>query len=378
MQTRITLILTFLLLLPASTWATDAPVKRGPKAEEFQRLHREMKALLVELAQLQIKYRTADEEKQNIIRQQWDELIRRGETIEPKFVEAAEQACAEAPNADKQVTEFLVKLLVQKVSQDDFEFADRIGKLLMESKCRDKRVANLAGIAAFNVSDYDTAAKYLGVAATEGRYQSLSKKDERGRIGAFYLQNIDNYEKAWKKESAIRRREADADNLPRVLLKTSKGNIELELFENQAPNAVANFIYLVQKGFYDGLTFHRVMPGFMAQGGCPKGDGTGGPGYSIACECYQPNHRPHFRGSLSMAHAGQDTGGSQFFMTFVPTPQLDGKHTVFGRVIRGMDVLAKLQRRDPEKKNPPKPDKIIEAKVGRRRPHEYRPLRMPE
>ena len=104
----------------------------------------------------------------------------------------------------------------------------------------------------------------------------------------------------------------------------------------------------MEKKFYDGLTFHRVIPGFMAQGGDPKGDGTGGPGYTIPDECYQENHRNHFRGSLSMANTGQrDTGGSQFFLTFVPTAHLDGKHTVFGRVIEGMDVLAKLQRCEP-------------------------------
>jgi cyclophilin family peptidyl-prolyl cis-trans isomerase len=135
---------------------------------------------------------------------------------------------------------------------------------------------------------------------------------------------------------------------------------------------------LVKKGFYNGLTFHRVLQGFMAQGGDPVGNGTGGPGYSIACECYRPDARHHFRGSLSMAHAGRDTGGSQFFLTFAPTPQLDGKHTVFGRVVSGMDVLAKLQRRDPTDTEAPRPDKILEAEVLRKRPHEYVPTKMPE
>jgi cyclophilin family peptidyl-prolyl cis-trans isomerase len=104
----------------------------------------------------------------------------------------------------------------------------------------------------------------------------------------------------------------------------------------------------------------------MAQGGDPTGTGGGGPGYRIACECYQPNHRLHFRGSLSMAHAGRDTGGSQFFITFGPTSHLDGKHTVFGRVIKGFDVLANIQRRDPEDPNAPDPDKISRyARSGR-------------
>ena len=161
-------------------------------------------------------------------------------------------------------------------------------------------------------------------------------------------------------------------------MKTNEGDIRIEPFENQVANTVANFVSLVKKGFYNGLPFHRVLPGFMAQGGDPKGDGTGGPNYNIACECYRPDHRLHFRGSMSMAHRGRDTGGSQFFLTFVPTSHLDGKHTVFGRVIEGWDVLAKLQRRDPGNPEAPRPDKIIEAKVVRSRPHPYEPQKMPE
>ncbi len=156
--------------------------------------------------------------------------------------------------------------------------------------------------------------------------------------------------------------------MPRVRLTTTKGDIVIELFENEAPMATANFISLVEKHFYDGVPFHRVIAGFMAQGGDPKGTGSGGPGYAIPCECYQPNHRSHFAGSLSMAHAGKDTGGSQFFLTFAPTPHLNGKHTVFGRVIEGMDVLPKLERIDPtehEGQDGPTPDKIIKATVVR-------------
>ena len=160
--------------------------------------------------------------------------------------------------------------------------------------------------------------------------------------------------------------EAKADDLPRVLLKTSKGDIVLELFENEAPNTVANFIALVEKGFYNGLTFHRVLPNFMAQGGDPTGNGSGGPGYAIACECYRPDARMHFRGSLSMAHAGRDTGGSQFFLTFLPTRHLNGQHTCFGRVIRGMDVLAKTPLPRPGAANQPGRQNL-EAKVLRKR-----------
>ena len=135
---------------------------------------------------------------------------------------------------------------------------------------------------------------------------------------------------------------------------------------------MANFVNLVEKGYYNGLTFHRVLPGFMAQGGCPKGDGTGGPGYNIYCECYKEGYRKHFSGTLSMAHAGRDTGGSQFFLTFLSTSHLDGKHTAFGRVIQGRGVLSKLQRVRPGIK----PDRIVKATVVRKREHKYEPTKV--
>ena len=112
---------------------------------------------------------------------------------------------------------------------------------------------------------------------------------------------------------------------------TAKGDIWIKLFPEEAPNNVANFAHLANTGFYNDLTFHRVIPGFMAQGGCPTGTGTGGPDWAIACET-ATNTSLHRRGTLSMAHAGPNTGGSQFFITFVPTPHLDGVHTVFGAI----------------------------------------------
>ncbi len=114
-------------------------------------------------------------------------------------------------------------------------------------------------------------------------------------------------------------------------ISTAKGDIWLKLFTDEAPNTVANFAHLANTGFYNNLTFHRVIPGFMAQGGCPIGTGTGGPDWAIKCET-STNTSKHTRGTLSMAHAGPNTGGSQFFITFVPTPHLDGVHTVFGAI----------------------------------------------
>ena len=125
----------------------------------------------------------------------------------------------------------------------------------------------------------------------------------------------------------------------------AKGNIVIELFEKDAPGTVANFVKLINEGFYNGLSFHRVIPGFVAQGGCPYGTGIGGPGYTIPCET-KNNPNKHVRGALSMAHRGPNTGGSQFFIVYEPQPHLDGVHTVFGQVIEGMDVVDQINQGD--------------------------------
>lgn len=124
-----------------------------------------------------------------------------------------------------------------------------------------------------------------------------------------------------------------------------KGDITIELFDKEAPGTVANFEKLIKEGFYDGLIFHRVIPGFVAQGGCPNGTGTGGPGYTIKDELIGNPHK-HERGALSMAHRGPNTGGSQFFIVYEPQPHLDGVHTVFGKVIEGMDIVDAIQQGD--------------------------------
>jgi peptidyl-prolyl cis-trans isomerase B (cyclophilin B) len=152
--------------------------------------------------------------------------------------------------------------------------------------------------------------------------------------------------------------------MKKVHFDTTKGEIVAELYEDDAPNTVGNFVGLVQgtkewkdpksgnkvtKPFYDGLSFHRVIPNFVIQGGCPVGNGTGGPGFNIKCET-GGKRQVHERGSLSMAHAGKDTGGSQFFICHSRQPHLDKKHTVFGRVTTGTEVIDKIQPGDTMKR----------------------------
>ena len=132
-----------------------------------------------------------------------------------------------------------------------------------------------------------------------------------------------------------------------AIIETEKGTMKAELYADATPGTVANFVDLAQHGFYDGLTFHRVIPDFVIQGGCPRGDGTGGPGYTIKCETSAPRQY-HDRGVMSMAHAGRDTGGSQFFICLnrENTQHLDGRHTCFGRVVEGIDVIDDIRQGD--------------------------------
>jgi cyclophilin family peptidyl-prolyl cis-trans isomerase len=144
-----------------------------------------------------------------------------------------------------------------------------------------------------------------------------------------------------------------------AVMTTSEGAIELELFAADAPRTVENFTKLAGDGYYDGLTFHRVIPDFMIQGGCPRGDGTGGPGYSFEDEF---NQHPVARGYLAMANAGPNTNGSQFFIvTTEAAPWLDGKHTVFGRVTTGQDVVDRISMVDRDGRDMPLEPVVIES-----------------
>ena len=155
--------------------------------------------------------------------------------------------------------------------------------------------------------------------------------------------NIDTQKPTWRTSLAMPEKVTfDAKHKYFARMVTNKGTVLIQFLPDVAPMHVTSFMYLAKLGFYDGLSFHRVITGFMAQGGCPLGTGTGGPGYKFAGE-FSPAVKHDVGGLLSMANAGPGTDGSQFFLTFVPTPWLDGKHTIFGRVVEGMDVLKTLE-----------------------------------
>lgn len=148
--------------------------------------------------------------------------------------------------------------------------------------------------------------------------------------------------KQWREPPAMR---IDPSTTYRVSMETNRGDIELELYPEHAPKTVNNFVFLAQEGFYDGVPFHRVIPDFVIQGGDPTGTGTGGPGYRFEDET-RGNPLKHETGAISMANAGPDTNGSQFFITHSPQPHLDGRHTVFGKVVDGQEVVDAIRAGD--------------------------------
>jgi len=323
-----------------------------------------MRDIVTELTRLQAEYRKDGSDKR-VIEAQFNETKVKGMAAD-KLLENAAFSLAIADPNDQEAREHCGAVVAAAVESDDPMKAFALVTKLDEAGAASPDVLLLGASAALVASQLDQAEAWIDEAKKAGV--------EDGRVEELQLMVASERPKV-AAEMKVRAAEAAADDLPRVKIETTKGPVVVELFENEAPNTVANFITLVEKGFYDGTPFHRVIGGFMAQGGDPTGTGTGGPGHVITCECYEPNARKHFLGTLSMAHAGKDTGGSQFFLTFRPTEHLDGRHTVFGRVVEGLDVLPQLVRTEGPFAGGA-PDQIVKAEVIRKRDHDYTPETM--
>ena len=352
----------------------DSAAAAASPEEQWKAISAKRDEIAKQLAVLGQEFnKTEDNARKQEIYNQYMTLINEFQTkLQPQMTELAETIFAKDPKNVEAGEIVLQQAYASNHYKEAAEIADKLLPIAEDSPA----VANFGGAAHFAVHDFAKAQEILKKAEKDGTLDP--------RLGGRYLDEAGKYIELWKKEQAIREAEEKATGdaqLPLVVFKTNKGDVELELFENEAPNTVANFISLVEAKKYDGTKFHRVINNFMVQGGDPKSldddpanDGTGGPGYTIACECYQENARMHFRGSLSMAHAGKDTGGSQFFITHLPTshlnpnPQAQSGHTVFGRVVKGMDVVDSIEPGD----------QIISATVTRKRNHEYKPVTEPE
>jgi cyclophilin family peptidyl-prolyl cis-trans isomerase len=344
---------------------TESESAPGPAAAAFAQVFEQWKARLTELREMRVQYRLAEDSELPGLQAKWNDLMAQTNAMADDLEAKAIAAYEESPNEDRDLVRFLLTVASDHIKNERYQHALAIAEALLQGAAEERGINDLAGIGAFGSNQFELAEKYLQAADARG---TLSQQ------GSNFFASVADVKTAWEEELALREAEAAADDLPRVKLETSEGDIVVELLENEAPETVGNFISLVERGFYDGLKFHRVLDGFMAQTGCPNSDGTGGPGYNIYCECVNDNHRQHFAGTLSMAkERSRNTGGSQFFITFVPTPHLNGQHTVFGRVLEGMDVLPRLQKIDPtDTKSTAEPTKIVKAEVLRKRDHEYR------
>jgi cyclophilin family peptidyl-prolyl cis-trans isomerase len=363
--------------------ADDLPADDAPAASaadevgDWDSLVARMREIEARVGQIREEFPDADAATQDELRSEFNRLVT--ELNNEIYVELAEQA---GPRLEESPDDLVAAEIVmqQAFNANQFGRAAELADQILAETPDSSAALNFGGVAHYAIHEFERAHELLQTAEANGSLiDVLQRSDGSPFQVSAVLGSSEDYIEYWEEEQAIRAREAAAEGdeqLPRVKLVTSRGEIILELFENEAPNTVANFISLVEEGYYDELKFHRVIQWFMAQGGCPNTrpgsagfPGGGDPGYSIACESHAENARRHFAGTLSMAHAGRDTGGSQFFITHLPTPHLDlpmnpNAHTVFGRVVEGMDVVAALQVGD-----------VIEsAEVLRKRDHAYEPV----
>ena len=366
-------------LTAAAADSSSAPADKS--AANFHDAYQKWLDALAETAKLQSQLVAASSSDREAVRLKFADAVHAAEAMLPDLQAAAEVKYA-ADDTAKDLANLMFVMAMGHLRKDNYEESLRLGRLLLEHHFadKDKDLYRLLASSAFPTMQLDDAQKFIDEAAGG---KPTDDPDLKSLVPL-----VEFYHRKWNREQQFRADEAKADDLPRVKLHTTQGEIVVELFENEAPNTVANFINLVERGFYDGTQFHRVIPGFVAQGGDPLSKepakyegqiGHGGPGYSIPSESAAPNHREHFRGSLSMALGpeGPDSGGSQFFIALAPAAPLDGKYTVFGRVIEGLNVLAKLQRFDPQKPTAGVTvdmlDKITKAEVLRKREHSYEP-----
>ena len=280
---------------------------------------------------------------------------------------------------DFETGSMLATMLEYRESFAIYENSLEAAELLLETDVTFPFLYLIAARSAFLDGKYDRVIGYYKSFVELNGAEKLERVDNL--IGGY----LDAYPALWARELEIHDAEAKADDLPRVLLQTSRGPVTLELFENQAPNTVANFIKLVEDGFYDGADFYQVVDDFLAMGGDPVGDGTGTSGRFIPDENTHPDARGFFRGSIAMAVMPDprdkqkhipNTGSSQFAIALMPILRNDETKTIFGRVIEGMDVVATFRRIDPTEKKEKSvqlpPDRIETARVIRKRDHEYK------
>lgn len=351
----------------ASPDAAEEPLARFEQVrDEWSSFSQELDKALFRMNQLRAN-RAAPERLQQAIHI-YDDVLERGAEVMTRLIDATLEAYRDDP--DNAEAQRLLEVLADTcLASDRYEDAARMARALVDQGVEGPEPYRWLGLASLELMQLDLAEECFR------RVESRGGTDEK--IQAAW-DRLERMREPWAKEQAVREAEAAADNLPRVLLRTTRGDIVVELYEDQAPNTVAQFISLVEDQFYNGLEFFRVETHFAAVTGCPANNGTRGSGFQILNEFDREDRRMAVRGTLSMVDQhGQGTLGSQFFIALSNFGALDAvaKNTVFGRVIEGMEVVEALRRVNPSTTDAEfMRDRIESAEVLRKRNHAYQPV----
>ena len=366
-------------VLTLCVWATPV-AGQSPQQKKFDSIFADWKAAATTATVAGGKFSVANRDEAAELRDTWRKSVaeanRHLQLLIPVAIELFETT--EKPSED--LVEFIIRIVEDDFNKGRYDSAFELSGMLLDKADSENQRVLLVRMSSAVMSNRFAEAKKL-----RDEHTYLLSDENLQREVSVLIADIDNMIEMYEKETEIREQEAQADDLPRVSIKTTKGTIEIELFENEAPETVGNFIYLVENGVYKEIFFHRTINHFMAQTGGINSRGQRlEVGYTIYDECEELDARMHFRGSLSMAKTGEPhSGNSQFFFNFVPTPFLNNRHTVFGRVIKGWDALDRITRTHEITENGEEkpfeaavPDRILSAKVIRKRDHEYKPVRV--
>lgn len=337
------------------------------------------------------EFQLAKRAEADAIKKRWKQFVVEGDKQLEKLKPLALQLLAQQEKPDPKLYQLVMRIMEDHLASGNFTDATKLMDLLQSKTAPNPQASTRLEISLAELliltNRFDEAIALK--TKNPGLLASLDENEDSTRLYYEVESLRDNY----RKELEIQASEKEADDLPRVEVKTTKGSFVIELFENEAPDTVGNFIYLIEKcrpagaitddgSAYDGMIFHRVIDKFMAQTGGRNAEGKRAQiGWTIYDECEKPEARLHFRGSVSMAKTtAPNSGNSQFFITFIPTPGLNNRHTVFGRIVSGMESVDRLNRthfiNDKGEENEIEGavrDQILSVRILRKREHEYKP-----
>ncbi|MFM8572665.1 MAG: peptidylprolyl isomerase [Pirellula sp.] len=361
-----------------TTYGMISPTDEAPLAVAFRKASDDFKIAIADYtdAHVRIQHRLKDTLPDGV-REKWLEQLRKSNQALRVYREAAAALYASDPEKYPGVGAILKEMLISDGKTDRLDHWIGPAKVLLNTqKLVDDEVLLYAGYAGLIEGDFELVKQ---------TWSTLEASRKLGQQESILFSKLDDIKASWDKEQ-IRQEEDKSKNNPQVRVLTTKGEIVVELFEDDAPETVANFVYLVEQGYYTRKPFFFVKEHLLAQTGCEKGDGKGNAGYGVKPEADSPTRRSHFRGSLAMpvgvnndpSAGSMNFAGAQFYFTFVPLPLADERNAVFGRVISGIEVLGLFKNvdlTDEEARKDPslRPDTIIRVEVIRKRDHEYRP-----